>query len=129
MRSHRATNLGSAAMPFFLIAALPAFAQNEPSGSSYNVESESAAGVEPQPAVAPERGAIYARLREFEGGISLKREDENASQDVKLEVNSPLLPGDQIWTGEDGRLEVQLADGTRQLTAAGWRRARRLGAA
>jgi hypothetical protein len=60
----------------------------------------------------PETGAVYARLKHFEGGISIRREDEAAGGPSQLAINAPLIPGDQVWTGEDGRSEIQLADGT-----------------
>ncbi|MBI3450335.1 MAG: FecR domain-containing protein [Acidobacteria bacterium] len=115
MRTQRAVLAGTAVLPLFFLAALPAHAQQHDdvgATAAATVDASSTAPGDDQPAVAPARGATYARLREFEGGISLKREDENASQDVHLEVNSPLMPGDQVWTGEDGRLEIQLADGS-----------------
>jgi len=115
MRSQHIGVKTSAVIPALLFLVFPALAQS-PSDSTEDAypadPNAEGAAVSDQPAVPPERGAIYARLRQFEGGISLKREDENASQDLKLEINSPLIPGDQIWTGEDGRLEIQLADGS-----------------
>src|SRR5882724_11638941 len=115
MRTQRAVFAGTAVLPLLFLAAHPALGQQNDDAATLPVQTmdstDTAAGDE-TPAVPPARGATYARLREFEGGISLKREDENASQDVHLEVNSPLIPGDQVWTGEDGRLEIQLADGS-----------------
>jgi hypothetical protein len=59
-----------------------------------------------------EYGAVYGRLTYYEGGIFIKREDLEADGNFELAVNSPLIPGDQVWTGEDGRVEIQLADGS-----------------
>jgi hypothetical protein len=50
-----------------------------------------------------------ARLRNLEPAVMVEREDgwtEEAS------LNLPLFPGDRLWTREDGRAELQFADGT-----------------
>jgi hypothetical protein len=115
MKTHQAIVKASGIIPTLLLLILPALAESPSVASDDAFDADpnaTSAGTDDQPAVLPAEGAVYARLRQFEGGISLKREDENASQDLKLEINSPLIPGDQIWTGEDGRLEIQLADGS-----------------
>ncbi len=61
---------------------------------------------------APEIGATYARVRYFEGAVTLQRENEEAGFVPELTVNSPLIPGDEVSTGADGRIEMQLADGS-----------------
>ena len=60
----------------------------------------------------PETGATYGRLLHYEGGIYLRRDGAEDSGAVEVAVNAPVIPGDQIWTGTDGRAEIQLADGS-----------------
>lgn len=111
MTTGAALKKSSAFLTAFLIATAPALpadpypAAAPPAEPAVETEGDS-------PEVNPATGATYARVRHFEGGISLRREDESQAGQEKLAVNSPLLPGDQIWTGEDGRVEAQLADGT-----------------
>jgi uncharacterized protein DUF6600/FecR-like protein len=112
MRTGRSILRSTGLFPAILFAIVPSLAQTSPDSSNDPDALQPATGAESEPPVAPATGATYARLRQFEGGISLKREDESASQDLTLEINTPLIPGDQVWTGEDGRMEVQLADGT-----------------
>jgi len=59
-----------------------------------------------------ETGASYGRLLHYEGGIFLRRDGVDGSGSVEVAVNTPIIPGDQIWTGRDGRTEIQLADGS-----------------
>jgi hypothetical protein len=103
-------------LPAILLCAAPAWAQ-APAG--YEAEETYPASTSLQLGYGEEfedeqaeSGARYARLAFFEGGLSLLRENEALSDDNHLAVNAPLVPGDEIWTGEDGRLELQLADGS-----------------
>ena len=59
--------------------------------------------------VTDQEGAVFGRLRQVEGGLTLRRDDEIRSD---LYVNDPLTPGDVLTTGPDGRAEIQLADGS-----------------
>jgi hypothetical protein len=112
MRSHGAFLRASGLITSILVGAAGAWAQSgdpiEPTYAAVPATVDEEEG----PEVAPARGAVYARLLYYEGGIFLRREDQSAERDQQLAVNSPLVPGDQIWTGEDGRAEIQLADGS-----------------
>jgi hypothetical protein len=59
--------------------------------------------------VAEQEGAVFGRLRYIEGDITLRRDDEITSD---LVLNDPVTPGDMLTTGESGRVEIQLADGS-----------------
>jgi hypothetical protein len=57
-----------------------------------------------------EGGAAYGRIRYLEGEVAVTGTlGERAGE--SLGINSPVLPQDQVATGE-GRVEVQLADGS-----------------
>lgn len=60
----------------------------------------------------PETGATYGRLLHYEGGLYLRRDGADGAGSVEIAVNTPIIPGDQIWTGKDGRAEIQLSDGS-----------------
>jgi hypothetical protein len=55
-------------------------------------------------------GSRYGRIRHLEGELLLQGEQGQRSGDL-LGVNSPVLPGDQVITG-NGRVEIQLPDGS-----------------
>lgn len=59
--------------------------------------------------VAEQEGAVYGRLRFFEGTITLRRDNDLMND---LVINDPLAPGDVFTTADDGRAEIQLADGS-----------------
>lgn len=61
------------------------------------------------PQVAQEEGALYARVRFLEGEVKIIP-GEAAAAPAQTGVNTPVLAGDQIQTG-NGRIEVQFADG------------------
>lgn len=65
------------------------------------------------PAAAQEQqdawGAHFVRTSHVEGQVTIQRASEIRSEDALL--NMPVIPGDRIWTGADGRAELQLADG------------------
>lgn len=62
------------------------------------------------PAAAQEEwGAHFVRTAHVEGQVTIQRASEIRSEDALL--NMPLIPGDRLWTGADGRAELQLADG------------------
>lgn len=88
--------------------AQPALQLSEVSGP-YADEPSDLMGAPEEPA---ETGATYARLLYYEGGISLRRPADLRVPEAGVSVNSPLVPGDEIWTGADGRVEIQLADGS-----------------
>lgn len=54
-------------------------------------------------------GAHFVRTAHVEGQVTIQRASEIRSEDALL--NMPVIPGDRLWTGVDGRAELQLADG------------------
>ncbi len=54
-------------------------------------------------------GSIYGHISFVEGETTVIREDKTEHQAV---VNLPIAPGDQIFTGEKGRCELQFDNGT-----------------
>jgi len=113
MKTHPPLSKATGLIAAIFFCTVPAWAQ--PLEETFEAPLQPGATTEPdedEPSTPPERGATYGRLRHFEGGISLKREGETAGGEEQLAVNSPLIPGDQVWTGEDGRLEIQLAEGS-----------------
>jgi hypothetical protein len=60
------------------------------------------------------RSGDYGRVRDAAQGLTILRAQWNQQQDVADEgfVNSPIFPGDEITTGEEQRVEVELAGGT-----------------
>ncbi|HXI04309.1 MAG TPA: FecR family protein, partial [Candidatus Saccharimonadales bacterium] len=68
--------------------------------------------IQGEPEDAADTGAVYARLLYLEGGISLRRSAELQTPGSELTANAPLVPGDEIWTGSDGRVEIQMAEGS-----------------
>jgi len=111
MKNLKATLRASTLLPTLFWCTLPAFAQNAPQPYQGG-DQQAPLAADDEPQTPPARGAVYARLRYFEGTISFKRDDESAAGNLSLEINFPFIPGDQVWTGEDGRTEIQLADGT-----------------
>jgi hypothetical protein len=94
-----------------LLLAVPAWGQSY-EAAAYSPGNDSlASGIEDAGGEPAESGAMYARLLYFEGGISLRRPAELNLPGSQVTPNTPLVPGDEIWTGQDGRAEVQLADG------------------
>jgi ferric-dicitrate binding protein FerR (iron transport regulator) len=59
-------------------------------------------------AQAPETDAAPAHVAHLEGAVSLEREGRAESSPL----NMPLLSGDRLRTGADGRVEVLFADGS-----------------
>src|SRR4029453_12970823 len=60
-------------------------------------------------AQAPETDAVApAHVAHVDGPVSLEREGRTESSPL----NMPLLSGDRLRTGEDGRVEVLFADGS-----------------
>jgi hypothetical protein len=117
MRTHPTLEKVSGLLAAILFCGVPSVAQT--SGTPATPDPESPAAIELDftsedlaTEAAPEIGATYARIRYFEGGVTLQRENEEAGFVPELAVNSPLIPGDEVWTGADGRLEMQLADGS-----------------
>src|SRR5262245_62310892 len=51
----------------------------------------------------------YGRIRHVEGGTTLQRASEPGSEEAFR--NLPFLPGDRIWTDENGRAEFQFGGG------------------
>ncbi len=112
MRYH-AARTGITGVTAALLFVLPLPAQT--SDASYALQGEATdptLGPEGTPEDPAETGAAYARLLYYEGGISLRRAADMDLPAAEVSLNAPLVPGDEIWTGEDGRAEVQLADGS-----------------
>ncbi len=63
----------------------------------------------PEAAVQDQWGAHFVRTAHVEGQVTIQRASEIRSEDALL--NMPVIPGDRLWTGDDGRAELQLADG------------------
>ncbi len=64
----------------------------------------------PETAVQQDQwGAHFVRTAHVEGQVTIQRASEIRSEDALL--NMPVIPGDRLWTGADGRAEFQLADG------------------
>ncbi len=61
-------------------------------------------------AIALPEGASWARVRHLEGDVTLLQ--DRAETDDDLGINAPVTPGDILETGRDGRMEIQLADGS-----------------
>jgi hypothetical protein len=60
------------------------------------------------------RSGDYGRVRDAAQGLTILRAQWNQQQGVVDEgfVNSPVFPGDEITTGDEQRVEVELAGGT-----------------
>ncbi len=56
-----------------------------------------------------DRGSTYARVRYVDGGLTVQSTGEG--EVVAAVVNTPVVPGDSAWT-DDGRAEIELADGS-----------------
>jgi hypothetical protein len=54
-------------------------------------------------------GAHFIRTSHVEGQVTIQRASEIDGEEALL--NMPVIPGDRLWTGPDGRAEFQLADG------------------
>jgi len=54
-------------------------------------------------------GAHFVRTAHVEGQVTIQRASEIDAEEALL--NMPVIPGDRLWTGPDGRAEFQLADG------------------
>ncbi|HEX5041847.1 MAG TPA: DUF6600 domain-containing protein [Candidatus Polarisedimenticolaceae bacterium] len=55
----------------------------------------------------------FGRVRMAENGATVLRADaDREMRDERLGINSPIFPGDQVRTGRDQRVEVQLAGGS-----------------
>jgi hypothetical protein len=61
-------------------------------------------------ATAVPEGAAWARIRHLEGEFTLYQND--VSDADAGGINAPVLPGDILETSYDGRLEIQLANGS-----------------
>jgi hypothetical protein len=61
-------------------------------------------------ATAVPEGAAWARIRHLEGEFTLYQND--ISDADAGGINAPVLPGDILETSHDGRLEIQLANGS-----------------
>jgi len=57
-----------------------------------------------------DNGYSHGRLRYVEPGVSVQRATEVEADEAV--ANAPFLPGDRIWTDENGRAEFQFPDGT-----------------
>lgn len=97
----------------------PSWGEATPGASTYEAslvtddrEGDGADHLFGAPEEPAETGAAYARLLYFEGGMSLRRPADMRAPGADVAVNTPLVPGDEIWTGTDGRAEIQLADGS-----------------
>jgi hypothetical protein len=82
---------------FLSVAATPAHAQY----------GDAAADVD---AIALPEGSSWARVRHVEGQVTLLQDRAETNDDLGL--NAPVTPGDILQTGRDGRIEIQLADGS-----------------
>jgi hypothetical protein len=62
--------------------------------------------------VGPAAAQSYrdGRIRLVERGVSLQRADESGAEEAV--ANTPILPGDRVWTDNRGRVEFQFAEGT-----------------
>lgn len=65
-----------------------------------------------------DRGSTYARVRYVDGGLTVQSTGQG--EVVEAVVNTPVVPGDSAWT-EDGRAEIELADGSVLRLDAGTR--------
>ncbi|MCZ6600540.1 MAG: FecR domain-containing protein, partial [Acidobacteria bacterium] len=61
-------------------------------------------------AIALPEGSSWARVRHLEGQVTLLQDRAETNEDLGL--NAPVTPGDILETGRDGRIELQLADGS-----------------
>ncbi|TDI45265.1 MAG: hypothetical protein E2P00_03690 [Acidobacteria bacterium] len=61
-------------------------------------------------AIALPEGSSWARVRYLEGQVTLLQDRAQTNDD--LGMNAPVTPGDILETGRDGRIEIQLADGS-----------------
>jgi len=65
----------------------------------------------PAPAADPEIQQTVARISLLAGGVSFSRgDDPEAWQPADLNV--PMTLGDRVWTGDDGRVELQVHGGS-----------------
>lgn len=109
---------------FCFAVASPARAQEDPSAlPSYAQPAPGAVPQAPPPQPAPQEmqpgpqdvqqpaaGPAVARLSALEGSVVLKHGD--AGDQATAEVNAPIVAGDYLTTGGDGRAEVQLDENT-----------------
>src|ERR1700675_2104757 len=86
----------AAALTVLLGFGVPAFAQaEEPDGYGDAYQS-----------------GAYGRVRSADEGATILRADAEASESDRATVNSPMFPGDVLRTGDDQRVEIQLAGGS-----------------
>ena len=61
-------------------------------------------------AQTPDQGEIPARLRHFEGTVSIQRAAVGTTESALN--NLPVSKGDRVWTDVDGRVEIVFNDGS-----------------
>ena len=61
-------------------------------------------------AQTPDQGEIPARLRHFEGTVSIQRAAVGTTESALN--NLPVSKGDRVWTDADGRVEIVFNDGS-----------------
>ena len=61
-------------------------------------------------AQAPDEGEIPARLRHFEGTVTIQRAAVGSTESALS--NLPVSKGDRLWTDSDGRVEIVFNDGS-----------------
>jgi hypothetical protein len=57
-----------------------------------------------------DEGKYYVRISSIENSLIVQRSTEIEAEEAV--VNMPLMAGDRVWTGEDGRAELVFEDGT-----------------
>ena len=57
-----------------------------------------------------DEGKYYVRIRYIEESLTIQRATQVEAEEAI--VNMPLMAGDRVWTGEDGRAELIFEDGT-----------------
>jgi hypothetical protein len=65
----------------------------------------------PAMSAAAEKSYSFAYVRFAEGQVTLQRASETDPEEVG--VNHPVLPSDRLWTGTNGRAEIEFADRSR----------------
>lgn len=96
MRTQFRSMTTAATLTLLLGFSAPAFAQaTEPDGYGDGYQS-----------------GAYGRIRSADSGATILRADGEGSESDRATVNSPLFPGDVLRTGDDQRVEIQLAGGS-----------------
>ncbi len=103
------------ALPLVLLAAFACDATapppSEPPPPAVRAQAAPPYAPAPAPAADPEIQQTVARISLMAGGVSFSRGDDPEDWQP-ADLNIPMTTGDRVWTGDDGRVELQVHGGS-----------------